>query len=102
MGTVLSKCLQHKKLSIIFSMMESQKQILEIRKYPEPILRKKSVQVLEITPKEIKLFEDMLLTMYTSKSEIEKGFRMQFDTFIQQRKSAYQDQYRIIYNACRR
>jgi peptide deformylase len=37
--------------------------ILEIRKYPDPILRKKSGPVHEITPKEQKLFEDMLLTM---------------------------------------
>ncbi len=50
-------------------------------------------------PAFVKRISNMLLTMYTSKSEIEKGFRMQFDTFIQQRKSAYQDQYRIIYNA---
>ena len=40
-------------------------QVLEIKKYPEPILRKKCIQVPEITPKEVKLFEDMLLTMYT-------------------------------------
>ena len=45
--------------------MDNQKQILEIKKYPEPILRKKSSKILEITPKEAKLFEDMLLTMYT-------------------------------------
>jgi len=45
--------------------MGEQKQILEIRKYPEPMLRKKAVQVTEITPTEVKLFEDMLLTMYT-------------------------------------
>ncbi len=46
-------------------MMGEQKQILEIKKYPEPVLRKKSAQVPEITPKEVKLFEDMLFTMYT-------------------------------------
>jgi len=40
-------------------------QVLEIKKYPEPILRKKCIRVPEITPKEVKLFEDMLLTMYT-------------------------------------
>jgi len=37
--------------------------ILEIRKYPDPVLRKKSAPVQEITPKEQKLFENMLLTM---------------------------------------
>ena len=46
-------------------MMDNQRQILEIKKYPEPILRKKSVQISSVTPKEVKLFEDMLLTMYT-------------------------------------
>ncbi len=46
-------------------MSDSQKQILEIKRYPESILRKKSAQVFEVTPKELKLFEDMLLTMYT-------------------------------------
>jgi peptide deformylase len=46
-------------------MMDKQNQILQIRRYPETILRKRSVQIPEITPKEIKLFEDMLLTMYT-------------------------------------
>ena len=46
-------------------MNNDQRRILEIRRYPESILRKKSVQVFEITPKELKLFEDMLLTMYT-------------------------------------
>ena len=45
--------------------MDNQKQILEIKKYPESILRKKSIQIPEITAKEIKFFEDMLLTMYT-------------------------------------
>jgi len=47
-------------------------------------------------PAFVKRISNMLLTMYTSKLEIEKGFKMQFDTFIQQRKSAYQDKYRII------
>jgi len=37
--------------------------ILEIKRYPDPVLRKKSSPVHEITPKEQKLFEDMLLTM---------------------------------------
>lgn len=46
--------------------MDDQRQILEIKKYPEPILRKKSIQVPEMTPREAKLFEDMLLTMYAS------------------------------------
>ncbi|MFC1658385.1 peptide deformylase [Candidatus Omnitrophota bacterium] len=46
-------------------MTNNAKHILEIKKYPEPGLRKKSSQVFEITPKELKLFEDMLLTMYT-------------------------------------
>lgn len=45
--------------------MDNQKQVLEIKRYPEAVLRKKSVLVGEITPKETKLFEDMLLTMYT-------------------------------------
>ena len=45
--------------------MHNQKNILEIKKYPESILRRKSAQVSEIAPKEAKLFEDMLLTMYT-------------------------------------
>ena len=43
----------------------SEREVLEIKKYPESILRKKSIPILEITKKEIKLFEDMLLTMYT-------------------------------------
>lgn len=46
-------------------MTDNQKHILEIKKYPEPILRKGCIQLLEVTPKEAKLFEDMLLTMYT-------------------------------------
>lgn len=40
--------------------------ILQIKKFPDPVLRKKSGPVHEITPKEQKLFEDMLLTMETS------------------------------------
>jgi len=46
-------------------MNNSERQVLEIKKYPESILRKKSIHVPELTPREIKLFEDMLLTMYT-------------------------------------
>lgn len=46
-------------------MVDNGRKILEIKKYPEPILRKRSIPVPELTPKEIKLFEDMLLTMYT-------------------------------------
>ena len=45
--------------------MDNSKQILEIKKYPEPVLRKKSAQISQVTAKEVKLFEDMLLTMYT-------------------------------------
>jgi len=48
--------------------MTNQKQnILEIKKYPEAVLLKKSIPVAKITSKEIKLFEDMLATMYASK-----------------------------------
>ncbi len=39
-------------------------QLLEIKKYPDRTLRKKAEVVLEITPKEVKLFEDMLFTMH--------------------------------------
>jgi peptide deformylase len=39
-------------------------EILEIRKYPSPILRKKCQSVQEITPKELKIFEDMVCTMH--------------------------------------
>ena len=46
-------------------MTDKQNQILQIKRYPEPVLRKKSAHILEVTPKEVKLFEDMLLTMYT-------------------------------------
>jgi peptide deformylase len=46
-------------------MMDEQKQILEIKRYPDAVLRKKCIHVPEVTPKEVKLFEDMLLTMYT-------------------------------------
>ena len=37
---------------------------LEIKKYPQMVLRKKCKPVEEITEKEIKLFHDMLFTMY--------------------------------------
>ena len=46
-------------------MSNNERQVLEIKRYPEAVLRKKCVQVPEITPNEVKLFEDMLLTMYT-------------------------------------
>jgi len=36
---------------------------LEIRKYPDSILRKKTFEVKEITEEEVKLFEEMLFTM---------------------------------------
>jgi peptide deformylase len=36
---------------------------LEIRKYPDGILRKKCIQIGEITDREIRLFEEMLFTM---------------------------------------
>ncbi|MDD5503805.1 MAG: peptide deformylase [Candidatus Omnitrophica bacterium] len=36
---------------------------LEIKKYPEKVLRKKSLEVKEITSKEVRLFEVMLFTM---------------------------------------
>lgn len=39
-------------------------QLLEIKKYPDSILRKKAEAVFEITPGEVKLFEDMLFTMH--------------------------------------
>jgi len=39
-------------------------QLLEIKKYPNSVLRKKSQAISEITPTEIKLFEDMLFTMH--------------------------------------
>ncbi len=46
-------------------MNNSERQVLEIKKYPEAVLRKKCIYVPEVTPNEVKLFEDMLLTMYT-------------------------------------
>ena len=36
---------------------------LEIKKYPDSTLRKKALEIKEITDKEIKLFEEMLFTM---------------------------------------
>nr|AEI30595.1 peptide deformylase [uncultured microorganism] len=36
---------------------------LEIKKYPDSVLRKKSLEIKEITDKETKLFEEMLFTM---------------------------------------
>ena len=36
---------------------------LEIRKYPDSVLRKRSLEVKEITGKEVRLFEEMLFTM---------------------------------------
>ena len=36
---------------------------LEIRKYPDSVLRKKALEIEEITDKEVKLFEEMLFTM---------------------------------------
>ncbi len=36
---------------------------LEIRKYPDGILRKKCIQIEKITDREIRLFEEMLFTM---------------------------------------
>lgn len=41
------------------------KEILEIKKYPEEILRKRCIELSEITPEEVKFFDNMLLTMYT-------------------------------------
>ena len=38
--------------------------ILEVRKYPDSILRKKCKPVKEITPRERQIFEDMLFTMH--------------------------------------
>ena len=37
--------------------------VLEIKKYPDKILRKTSEDILEISEKEIKLFDNMLSTM---------------------------------------
>ncbi|MBU0549764.1 MAG: peptide deformylase [Candidatus Omnitrophica bacterium] len=42
-----------------------QKNILEIKRYPDSILRKKSLSISEIMLKDVELLEDMLLTMYT-------------------------------------
>ncbi len=35
----------------------------EIKKYPDSVLRKKALEIKEITDKEVKLFEEMLFTM---------------------------------------
>ncbi|MDD5618474.1 MAG: peptide deformylase [Candidatus Omnitrophica bacterium] len=36
---------------------------LEIKKYPDSVLRKKAIEIKEITYKEVNLFEEMLFTM---------------------------------------
>lgn len=36
---------------------------LEIKKYPDSVLRKKALEIKEITGKEVRLFEEMLFTM---------------------------------------
>jgi len=36
---------------------------LEIKKYPDSVLRKKALEIKEITDKEVRLFEEMLFTM---------------------------------------
>ena len=36
---------------------------LEIKKYPDSILRKKALEIKEVTDKEVRLFEEMLFTM---------------------------------------
>lgn len=46
--------------------MADSEKILQIKRYPDPVLRKKCADVLEITPREKKMFEDMLATMYAS------------------------------------
>ncbi len=40
--------------------------ILEIRRYPDPVLRKKCEPIKEITPEILKLIDDMFETMYKS------------------------------------
>jgi peptide deformylase len=40
--------------------------VLEIRKYPDPVLRRKSKPVTEITPEIQKLIDDMIETMYAA------------------------------------
>ncbi|MFH1577762.1 MAG: peptide deformylase [Candidatus Omnitrophota bacterium] len=44
--------------------MDNQKNVLEIKRYPDPILRRKSAKVHEIDLNVVKLLEDMLRTMY--------------------------------------
>ncbi len=46
--------------------MANQRKILEIKTYPDPILRKKCLKINKITAKEVELFEDMLFTMHAS------------------------------------
>ncbi|MDD5109328.1 MAG: peptide deformylase [Candidatus Omnitrophica bacterium] len=36
---------------------------LEIKKYPDSVLRKKTLEIKEITDKEVRIFEEMLFTM---------------------------------------
>jgi len=36
---------------------------LEIKKYPDSVLRKKALEIKEVTDKEVRLFEEMLFTM---------------------------------------
>jgi len=38
-------------------------ELWEIKKYPDSVLRKKALEIKEITDKEIRLFEEMLFTM---------------------------------------
>jgi peptide deformylase len=40
--------------------------VLEIRKYPDPVLRRKAKPVAEITPEIQKLIDDMIETMYAA------------------------------------
>ena len=45
--------------------MNKEKEVLELKRYPESVLRKKALLVTKFTEKEAKLFEDMLITMYS-------------------------------------
>ncbi|MFH1678092.1 MAG: peptide deformylase [Candidatus Omnitrophota bacterium] len=45
--------------------MNNNRNILEIKKYPEQILRRKAVGVSEVTQREVTLIEDMLVTMHS-------------------------------------
>ena len=40
--------------------------VLEIRQYPDPVLRKKTKRVEEITPEIVRLIDDMVETMYAA------------------------------------